>query len=307
MIPVKSIYERDIDLLLLEEFSVNDRFRKWFLDQNGLPVETEFLNAWRSISDFNLGETDILISYRSLSGTVYLLLENKLDADFQEDQFSRYSKRASKYVTRGDCQEFFIILVAPQKYLDNQNEFEFTHSYEEIKVWFNRQHDPRSDFKARILNIAIEKLRRGYQVINDPSTFDFWLNYWQTLRATTSSLRMKKPKAVPRNSDWPVLENPEIKAFGFQILHKLSRGYIDAQNRSEFVKSRLNQMDLPENLSLHQTGKSLSIRIYTHILDKHKPFSEQKQQVDESIQKAIELLEWIKEHKDDFSTTPPLS
>lgn len=54
-----NIAERDIDLLLMEEFHVTDAFVEWFCGQFGLTDVTPD-GAWHSVSDAG-GETDLLL------------------------------------------------------------------------------------------------------------------------------------------------------------------------------------------------------------------------------------------------------
>ena len=72
ILPVESIQERDIDLILLEEFNVDKGFCNWFIDKLKLPLFEKSNIARRSISDFGLGETDILFSYISKGEIIYV-------------------------------------------------------------------------------------------------------------------------------------------------------------------------------------------------------------------------------------------
>lgn len=65
ILTIESIQERDIDLILLEELSTDNLFCEWFIKELGLFALTSLNGAWRSISAFGLGETDILFSYNS--------------------------------------------------------------------------------------------------------------------------------------------------------------------------------------------------------------------------------------------------
>ena len=121
---IESVQERDVDLLLLEELNVDFDFAHWFISTLNLPDLTLVIGAWRSVSDFGLGETDILFSYQSNNDKVYLLLENKLDASFQENQAVRYKQRAQKYKDDNECNHAFSILIAPKEYCHNQKDFD---------------------------------------------------------------------------------------------------------------------------------------------------------------------------------------
>ena len=59
---VESVQERDIDFLLLEELYADTAFLHWMTNKLQLPRLCTFKCAWRSISDYGLGETEINLS-----------------------------------------------------------------------------------------------------------------------------------------------------------------------------------------------------------------------------------------------------
>ena len=226
IIPVESIRERDVDLILLEELSTNNSFCDWFIRELDLPILTSVNGAWRSISAFGLGETDILFSYNSNNKKVFILIENKLDIAFQNEQFNRYIQRLNKYLIKKDCDDAFAILIAPKLYCENQNDFENYLTYETISERLKFYGTKRNLFKSNLLQIATEKLRRGYQPVNSISVQNFWHQYWQHKEEKSPTLIMKKPDIVPHNSDWPMLYDHRLKNVVFY--HKLGQGNTDA-------------------------------------------------------------------------------
>jgi len=56
---VLAVQERDVELLLLEEFHVNEDFSRWLCKLLGL-TDARFDGAWHSVSDTD-GETDLLV------------------------------------------------------------------------------------------------------------------------------------------------------------------------------------------------------------------------------------------------------
>src|SRR5450432_2642067 len=145
---IETIYERDVDLILLEELNTNGHFAKWFVGQLELPELTKVMGAWRSISGFGLGETDLLLSYISGDKAILVLIENKLDANFQEKQFERYQKRGEQYILENKCEKYFSILFAPKQYAEGQNDFEKYITYEDLKNYFEFDGNKRQLFKA---------------------------------------------------------------------------------------------------------------------------------------------------------------
>src|SRR6516164_4089717 len=93
LIPLESVAERDIDLLLLEEFHVSDSFARWFWKRafrQDAPVRAR-LSAWHSIADTQLGESDLIVAYQDdLGSRLAVLIENKVTAISQPNQAERY-------------------------------------------------------------------------------------------------------------------------------------------------------------------------------------------------------------------------
>ena len=78
---IAGISERDIDLLLLEEFQSATGLEDWFVAQTlGLSVRLgEGVSADRSVSQ-STGESDLEIVFSDQGGTTCLLIENKVNA-----------------------------------------------------------------------------------------------------------------------------------------------------------------------------------------------------------------------------------
>ena len=299
MLPVEAIQERDVDLILLEEFATDNSFCEWFINELDLPKISENLGVWRSITDYGLGETDVLFSYRSGSERIYILIENKLDASFQDKQYERYLQRAENYVTDNSCDSAFTILVAPKLYCDNQSEFESYVSYEQISKRLEFTGTKRNLFKSNLLKIASEKLRRGYQPVNSEPVQKFWHSYWEFKDGKYPNLRMKKPDIVPQNSDWPMLYDDNLK--GIVFYHKLGQGNTDAtfksfSNETEF---KIREM-LPKKYELVKHSKNFSIRIFSGKTDRTMDFNTQKEIVNKGLENLEELRLWLNENKENW-------
>ncbi|MEH1009214.1 PD-(D/E)XK nuclease family protein [Winogradskyella sp. ECml5-4] len=296
ILPVESIQERDVDLILLEELSTDNSFCEWFIRELGLPNLTSVNGSWRSISAFGLGETDILFSYNSNNKKIYVLIENKLDASFQNEQFNRYLKRVDEYLAHEECDNAFAVLVAPNFYCENQSDFENYLTYETIAERFEFMGSKRNIFKSNLLQIAIEKLRRGYQPINSIPVQNFWQSYYKFKEEKYPSLIMKKPDIVPHNSDWPMLYDDTLKNIVFY--HKLAQGNIDATFKevSEEVEFKIKEI-LPDWAKFEKHSKSFSIRVYSGKIDRTKDFNEQLQNVNIGLKNLERIRNWIIENK----------
>ncbi len=88
--PVKRKYERDIDLLLAEEFSVHPAFATWVL------TKTKFAGQEAAVVDVHVsradvqGESDLIVVFARPTGDRFaILIEDKLNAPLQPDQADR--------------------------------------------------------------------------------------------------------------------------------------------------------------------------------------------------------------------------
>src|ERR1700693_2158188 len=91
---LQRVDERDIDLLLMEEFHVSPDFVTWFCERVGLK-DIEFGGAWHSLTDED-GETDVLLRVRSGDTRMAVLIENKIAAPEQPEQDARYHLRGAR-------------------------------------------------------------------------------------------------------------------------------------------------------------------------------------------------------------------
>ncbi len=293
-LPVESVRERDIDFLLVEEFLSSSDFIDLFVTQLGLPPCNTITTVARSVHEFGIGETDVLVAYTSGSQTIGLFIENKLDALFQPQQAARYQARAQHHLLQHTYDKTYVVLVAPAQYIQQQTDFALCISYEQLMDYFknsalqerqaahnqkdqNNQKNQkdsgkRSEFKIQLLKIAAEKLRRGYIAINSEPNQAFWQAYRQQLAISVPTVSMKAVSIVPANSDWIDLTIGTQK-----FVHKLAKGYLDFISPSAAFTEQLKKTfgDKAEQLTF-KTGTVM--RIHTTPLDRRVAFLEQSQQ-----------------------------
>lgn len=125
-----TVLERDIDLLLLEEFHASSDWCNWFYKRlttavAHLPIADSLgVEAAHSVSgigdDGKLGETDLVVVFdiRSSTGVakVVALIEDKVTSPFTENQPERYRSRARKVCRDYQCEFAVTALVAPSSY-----------------------------------------------------------------------------------------------------------------------------------------------------------------------------------------------
>jgi len=285
-VKIESVLERDTDLLILEEWSVNSEFAHWLLEQFSVTQKFSSFDGWHSVTDPQYGESDLLLVAENPSMKIAVLLENKIDAIAQEEQSKRYFLRAEKLKQELGLTSTVVGIIAPENYLQNNQEaqnYPIQISYESVAEWFSAQAGVRDLYRAAVLKSAIEKERRGYRPIKDEQVSRFWHDYWKYLQRAVPEAKMKEPDIVPSGSDWPELYFSWFPA-KWKLIHKLSRGVLDLETKLSPAEAEILQKSFPEGeFSIVQTGKSFSIRLNVVPLDRHIPLASQHDALEQCV------------------------
>ena len=62
-------------------------------------------------------EADLMLSFEGEKDEFRVLIENKINAQFQLNQAKDYKTRALGYVERGECVKCITVLLAPKSYI----------------------------------------------------------------------------------------------------------------------------------------------------------------------------------------------
>jgi hypothetical protein len=294
------VAERDIDLLLLEEIHASPVFRAWLASRVfGHNLAQEHFTAWHSLSHPQLGESDLVILFKTSAGeTAAILLENKINAPPQPEQALRYRKRGEEGKKEQHWKQFRTCITAPETYLKATSDaklYDSQVSYEVIRDWFRASStsDPRIAYRVRLLDEAIQQSQHGYNPVPHEAVTQFWLRYWELVVSEFPALVMKQPNNIPADSDWPQFKNPQLGP-NRRIIHKLQDGFVDLEIRSaagllEELRRR-NHSLLSQGLDIVKTGKSASVRIYVKKMDRFGDFFNQIEAAREGLHAAVRLL-----------------
>lgn len=293
------ISEREIDLLLLEELHVSEDFRAWFVSQVfGTRVQcAQFVAAWHSISQSNLGESDVVFQFLDGTGKLTtILVEDKIDAPPQPNQADRYRLRGIAGIEDGSWVNFCTCITAPQAYLTQMAEeaakYDIRISYESIRDWFLESNptDARRAYKARVVQEGIEQNRRGYQRVPHPVVTQFWAEYWQIARDEYPQLQMEDPGQKPARSDWAQFKSRS----NLWIRHKLGKGTVELEIPSagdEFEEiASWNAHLLVDGVDVVPVGKSASFTIVTPTVNKLADLRPQIEAVRTGLAAAARLM-----------------
>ncbi len=297
---VASIAERDIDLLIMEELSVSNEFREWFSSRVfGEPIYQSEIGTWHSVSDSQLGESDLIFLFEAVDGPrTAVLIENKIEAPPRPQQGQRYRLRGEKGLKEGYWEEFKTCIIAPSKYLissKTSKSYDVEISYEEILAYFQSRHPrgKRFSYKARILLEGIEQNRRGYQPKYNEEMTKFVSDYYAFASEEYAHLGIQEAKPRPAGSTW-VMFYPKSLPENINLVHQLTAGLVKVffKGQAESFDALREKYDskLPDNASIKITGKSVAISINVPKIDPLSiSFSEQKETVIKALQKLSVL------------------
>ena len=289
---IGNVYERDIDLYIINKFINDSKFKELFLKKINCQ-NYQVCKCLHSFSDEN-GESYIIIILENDNRKIGLLIEDKINAIAMPKQYERYILRAEKQKHEGLFDNYYIFIVAPKSYIDSNMEakkYDNKISYEEMLDYISGD-----VYGESLIKKAVEEKKKGYDVVENKAVTLFWEKYYDMVENRFSELKLNKIEGA-RGSDanWPVFFTP---IENIHIIHKSNEGFLDLRFRNvslyysevyDIVKNVLK-----ENMTLQKTGKSLAIRIDVPEIDFKKDFEEQEENVIKCLEEVRELQEFMK-------------
>jgi len=289
------VSERDVDLLLLEEFVASPGFLSWFVRKIKLKGRAQLMFAQPSVETLN-GESDLELRLQLGEQRLLILIEDKIDAVLQPRQAARYAARAAAYRRRGECEIATTVLVAPLRYGADPG-FEHYVSYESIQDWFRDRPSlgARKAYKLALLHTALTKPPRP-RPVPDVAATAFCTNYWKLAQEIASDLQMQQPRERSKNSSWLYFK-PEALPSSTEMVHKVGKGHVDLHfkgmgNRMARLRQRVGT-SLPPGVQLVRSGKSGVVRAVVPPVDIQLPFEEVMPAARQGIEAAQMLLRWF--------------
>lgn len=297
-----SVAERDVDLLLVEEFAAVPAFAHWFARRCGVaglrakPVAGVRLRVTRSN-----GESDVEVQLVCRDGSLHcLMIENKVGAGVQPRQSERYRERGAGYVRSGECAAYTSVLVAPRQYLGARPRrlgFDRCVAYEDLRTWFEARTRARNRMavKTAVLTCAIDKSRLGYVPGRDQSVSRFWHDYWELCTKVAPELEMTEPTGKPSRAGF-VQFHPAGLPKNVTLVHKLRHGKVDLQfsgfgGQLSVLRGRFEGR-LQEGMAVKRASGSGAIRLEVPTLDTTRPFRAQVKAARKGMSAARRLLRW---------------
>jgi hypothetical protein len=287
------VSEADIDWIVCVELNSSDDFRKW-LASNIFGHEVEHVQAWRSISDSMLGESDLIWEVRSSDGRKLIaLIENKITATAQPEQCERYFKRAQNYKEEGWCHDYVTCIICPQSYSSaDASDYNKRIAYEDIRSFFDSQSTERYAYLSSIFTAALAK-RSSYLPPNQEIT-DFRYKIWELANKEFSHINLNKPS--PCREYW-VCQNYGEFTMKYKMIARqgeFKECHVDLElpglaGELERLKEQYTSSAGTIHAHLVETGKSASFRISLPLI--HPPVFEE-QSARAALEAWSSLLTW---------------
>ncbi|HTN77800.1 MAG TPA: hypothetical protein VL096_21225, partial [Pirellulaceae bacterium] len=267
------------------------------------------------------GESDLEAVFDGLysheRGRLLLLIEDKIDARFTEQQPERYQRRCEILRINGNYELSSTVLIAPLAYLQNAGTtcFGATISYEDILDFLAREQINsdeerrlRREHRSFMLRHAIERYRRGGQRLNDEQRTTFFDDYFQAAQQRHSQLRQKPARqrsAASRGFFFELYPRIQRGVEELYMEHQLDRGSVRIYFRgwgkrrdwylpkvAQIVSHPQMRADAPPDRQF----VSVSIEGLPR-LDLSKPLADQMMPACAGFDAAAELLAWYQTHQ----------
>lgn len=296
------ISEKDIDLLIIEELSINETFSNLFFNSIGMG-EYRILEVSHSVTHSKYGESDIQVLYETNGLKCALLIEDKINAIAMSEQAARYIKRGNEGVKKGLYSNYYVFICAPSTYLSSNEEarkYPYRISYEQLLDTLEQSNiNECKRFKIALLRFALSKKNLTYNPIIHNDVTVFWEQLYKYIDENYSHFKIKKIKrGRGENAVWPIFTTDQL---GIRVYLKSDLGVCDLSIScisKDMVDLKENLINLVEpDMKLVKTSKSISIRIYTQKLDFKKSFYEQLNFVDMNLFAINRLLEFTYRHE----------
>lgn len=303
---IADVKEKEIDFLLAEEFASSPTFASLFLRTFEAFKDSNFTvkKVYRSHTD-SYGESDLEVYLTDEADQrIVLLIENKVAAQFQTNQLQRYKKRGETYLRQDKCDDYKIILVAPKEYSNDFDSLEVDGYvfYEDIRNWLKQGavNSNRCKFKIALLDRAVQKAKHGYQLIEDETASQFWINYWHLVNDLAPILNMPRPSKKPSGSSFVYFYPPNLPS-RLSLIHKFTYGNVDLQisraaNKTGILRESMSEI-ITGRVSIQQAGKSAVIRKKVPVLDLNKSLESQSGKAKKCIQEVKNTYEWLLDNK----------
>lgn len=289
MFEIDRVYERDIDLYIVNKLMNDNNFVNLFLSK--LSLSDYKVN--KCIHSGDSKDSEIIVILEKDNDKVGLLIENNINTNSMASKYNSYFNRGDKLVKDGMFSKFCVFLTAPRKYLsDDNNNYYYKLSYEEILDSVSND-----EFGKELFVKAISEKVESETKVETKTDSDFIDKYYAFIEQFYPMLdvnRMEKVDGSEKNC--PIFNIPVSNLI--KIYHKANNGQVDMifPNTADKYMEIYNMSKpfMKENMKLHAIGKITALRIIVPVVDFNKNFDEQLDGIKKSLDAVVELQKFMK-------------
>lgn len=256
------VFERDLDLLLMNLFSRGSKACELFYDRIGMHPDaiTSIKHSVKTV----FGESDLEVWFTKDGKSYALLIEDKINASAQPEQHQRYEHRKEEYRKQG-MTEGFVFLVAPDEYIKSNGEaayYDRTVGFDELLPVLTQENDV---FGCAVLECG--KLKFSDSKTPDEQVTEFWQQYVAFFRDRGKLGLNDSVQTRSANSVWPSFRTqlPGTVIQHKSIVNSERSGWADLQFTGKAKQeAKLNSLLKPyldADMCPRVTGNSYSIGI----------------------------------------------
>lgn len=312
-IKFERVFERDLDLLIMNLFCRKSAVCRLFLEKVELPEEILITDIKHSVKTVS-GESDVEIHFISGGKRYAFLIEDKINASAQPSQYDRYLERIKDYKERGEITEGYVFLVAPDDYIGSNSE---AGRYDEngTAIRFSSilkvLEEENDTFGIAILEAGKKKKMDSKDP--DAAVTAFWQDYVRFCenQDKTNTIKLSLNDSVQTRgvaSIWPTFRTG-LK--GTVIIHKSKiaseqTGWVDLQFTGQKGHTKeLIEIIEPEkdgDMISKITGNSFAIGIKVDRISFDKDFDDYKKQMGEVCEAVRRLQVLVQDIRDKYLT-----
>lgn len=262
-----TVRERDMDLLFLELIATDQEFVRLILKKLDFEgTDFKVVDVELSRTELSLGESDITVKI-DINGKRYgILIEDKVDAIAQPDQYRRYQKRGEKGKKKGEYTDYRLFIFCPHKYLELNQEaqkYDYCLEYEEVLRYLKDKNDSISDIRVQQVEQAIQKAKKPASWNINENANMFFKQYVEYMKSNYPQFDLRTKETS--NGWWAHFGTKFGKAF---IYHKMIEGCVDFTFPN--AADKLQEMELMASwlrrhgilgVSAQKTGNAGAFRI----------------------------------------------
>ncbi len=263
-LPLSSINERDIDLILLTAIHWSAGFRAALVKTVSGQAIAEFIGARREVHTRE-NETDLILEVRTEGGErLSIIIHAKTDPSFQLRQSERCRSRGHAGRALGHWDRFLTCLCAPRSYASlyvRVGDWDHVLFLEDAAEELAIPGEPFAAFLCAAMRQTADEHEREGRVASLKATA-FRTRYADLCLQEFPDLRMARPRAATLSSDLRPRFFVNMLPAGVRLEHKASNGHVDLSLQKRDARDLAEKLGdaLPRDVTILSARRSAIIR-----------------------------------------------